>query len=61
MIFELPDLLGLLRGQERLFFSGSAGYSNWGVAAMSETEGQGHGEGVGSKIGINGVAVSVGY
>ena len=61
MIFELPDLLGLLRRQERLFFSGSAGYSNWGVAAMGETEGQGHDESVGSKIGINGVAVSVEY
>ena len=61
MIFKLPDLLGLLRGQERLFFSGSAGYSNWSVAAMSETEGQGHGESVGFKIGIDGVAVSVEY
>ena len=61
MIFKLPDLLRLLREQERLFFSGSAGYSNWGVAAMSETEGRGHGESVGSKIGIDGVAVSVGY
>ena len=28
---------------------------------MSETEGQGHGESVGSKIGIDDVAVSVGY
>ena len=61
MIFELPDLLGLLKGQKRLFFSGSAGYSNWGVTAMGETEGRGHGEGVESKIGIDGVAVSVGY
>ena len=57
MIFKLSDLLRLLREQERLFFSGSAGYSNWDVAAMSETEEQGHDEGVESKIGIDGVAV----
>ena len=61
MIFKLPDLLGLLREQKRLFFSGSAGYSNWSVAALGETEEREHGEGVESKIGINDVAVSVGY
>ena len=53
MIFVLPYALGLFGQQEVFFFSSDSMDCDRHWTAMSEAEGQGHGESVELKTGVN--------